>query len=105
MNSHVLLRATVRSRACRQAALRVRMEPETSDFDGCVIGQSIPDPTLMNRLRVWQAWISRGAALSDDQGTTTPWHIDRVTCSATDIDRIRSQPETVALVRPLLVRE
>jgi hypothetical protein len=67
------------------------MEPETSDFDGCVIGESLRDPTFINRLRVWRAWISRDAALSDDRGTMTQWHIYWVTCSATEIDRIQRE--------------
>jgi hypothetical protein len=64
-------------------------EPEAADFDGCVIGESLRDPTLVNHLRVWRAWISPDAILSDDQGTLAPWHIYWVTCTATEIDRIQ----------------
>lgn len=61
------------------------------DFDGCVIGESLRDPTLINRLRVWKAWISPDVVLSDDHGTRTQWHIYWVTCDATEIDAIQSQ--------------
>jgi hypothetical protein len=64
---------------------------EESDFDGCVIGESLRDPTLVDQLRVWRTWTSPQAVLSDDHGTMLRWHIHWVTCSATDVDRVQSQ--------------
>jgi len=67
------------------------MTHEESDFDGCIVGESLHDPTLVNRLKVWGAWISPGDALSDDQGTMTRWHIYWVSCRSADICRIQAQ--------------
>ena len=53
-----------------------------SDFDACVIGESLRDPTLIAELLVWRTWISPQAVLSDDHGTLLQWHIHWVTCSA-----------------------
>jgi hypothetical protein len=58
-------------------------------FDGCVIGESLRDPTLINRLEVWRAWISPHELVSDDQGTMARWHIYWIACDAEDADRIR----------------
>ena len=63
-----------------------RNEP---DFDGCVIGESLSDPTLVNGLKVWRAWISPTELLSDDQGAMTHWHIYWISCEPADIDRIQ----------------
>src|SRR5262249_50226339 len=65
--------------------------PSTPDFHGCVIGESLRDPTIINHLRVWKAWISPEGVLSDDDGSVMPWHIYWVTCEVRDIDRIQSQ--------------
>src|SRR5262245_66415117 len=70
------------------------MRPEEPDFDGCVIRESLRDPTLINQFQVWRIWISPQAIVSDDQGTIAQWHIYWVTCNATDIDRIQSQLKT-----------
>jgi hypothetical protein len=61
-----------------------------ADYEGCVIGESLTDPTLINKMRVWRAWISPEAMLSDDRGTTVRWHIYWVTCTASDIDRLQT---------------
>jgi len=66
------------------------MTRRTSDLDGCVIGESLRDPTLVNRLRVWRAWVSAEELLSDDQGTMSRWHIYWISCDATHVDRIQS---------------
>ena len=60
-------------------------------FDGCVIGESLRDPTLINRLEVWRAWISPQEMLSDDQGTMARWHIYWIACDAEDVDSIRAE--------------
>lgn len=73
-------------------------------FDGCVIAESLRDPTLINRLEVWRAWISPEEMLSDDQGT--------MSAVAHLLDRLRSGgrgplasgAQTVALVRAFLAR-
>jgi len=68
-----------------------RMTREDSDFDGCVIGESLRDPTIINGLRVWRAWISPNEVLSDDQGTMNRWHIYWISCGPPDIDRIQAE--------------
>ena len=60
-------------------------------FDGCVIGESLGDPTIVNRLRVWCAGVSPQELLSDDRGTTSRWHIYWISCGAADIDRIKAE--------------
>jgi hypothetical protein len=63
----------------------------STDFDGCVIAESLRDPTLVDELRVWRTWVSPKAVLSDDRGTLARWHVRWVTCSAADIDRVQRQ--------------
>jgi hypothetical protein len=67
------------------------MTDETSEFDGCVISESLRDHTLINRLRVWKAWISPHEVLSDDQGTMSLWHVYWISCDATDIECIQRE--------------
>jgi len=67
-----------------------RATHEESGFDGCVIGESLQDPTIVNRLKVWRAWISPHEVLSDDQGTMSLWHIYWVSCRTADIERIQA---------------
>lgn len=67
------------------------MTREDSDFDGCVIGESLRDPTIVNGLKVWRAWISPNEVLSDDQGTMNRWHIYWISCGRADIDRIQAE--------------
>ena len=67
-----------------------RMTHEESELDGCVIGESLQDPTIVNRLKVWRAWISPHEVLSDDQGTMSLWHIYWVSCGRADIERIQA---------------
>jgi hypothetical protein len=62
-----------------------------SDFDGCVIGESLRDHTLINRLRVWKAWISPDEVLSDDAGSMSLWHIYWISCDTAEIDRIQRE--------------
>src|SRR5262249_20457062 len=66
------------------------MPPTSAAFDGCVIGESLRDPTIINRLAVWRAWISSDELSIDDDGTTSRWHIYWISCSASDIDRIQA---------------
>ena len=60
-------------------------------FRGCVIAESLRDPTLINRLEVWRLWITPDEMLSDDAGTMCRWHICWVGCAAEDIERIQRQ--------------
>jgi hypothetical protein len=62
-----------------------------SDFDGCVISESLRDHTLINRLLVWKAWISPHKALSDDDGSMSLWHIYWISCDVAEIDRIQRE--------------
>jgi len=56
-------------------------------FDGCVIGESLRDPTLINRFEVWRAWISPEELLADDQGTMARWHIYWIACFSLPLNR------------------
>ena len=67
------------------------MTHQTADFDGCVIGESLRDHTLINRLRVWKAWISPHEVLSDDDGSMSLWHIYWISCDETQIDEIQRE--------------
>ena len=62
-----------------------------SDFDGCVISESLRDHTLINRLLVWKAWISPHKVLSDDDGSMSLWHIYWISCDVAEIDRIQRE--------------
>lgn len=64
---------------------------DTADFDGCVIGESLRDPTLINRLQVCKAWISPDEVLSDEHGTMSRWHIYWISCGTVDVDRIQRE--------------
>jgi len=63
---------------------------EDASVDGCVISESLRDPTIINRLRVWRAWVSPDELLSDDEGTMNRWHIYWISCGAADVDRIHA---------------
>ena len=67
------------------------MRHKPSDFDGCVIAESLRDHTLINRLRVWKAWISPHEASSDDSGSMRSWHIYWISCDAAEIDLIQRE--------------
>ena len=67
------------------------MQDRSANFDGCVIGESLRDHTLINRLRVWKAWISPHQVLSDDHGSMSLWHIYWISSDAADIDRIQRE--------------
>jgi cupin fold WbuC family metalloprotein len=66
---------------------------EQARFDGCIIAESLRDPTLIRGLDVWRAWISPRELACDDLGTSTRWHIYWISCSAADIDRIQAELE------------
>ncbi len=70
---------------------QTRARRESSDFDGCVIGESLADPTVVNRLNVWRAWISPDQVPSDDRGTMSRWHIYWISCSEADIVRLQAE--------------
>ncbi len=67
------------------------MSEGRSDFDGCVISESLRDHTLINRLRVWQAWISPHQMLSADDGSMSLWHIYWISCDPAEIDCIQRE--------------
>jgi hypothetical protein len=67
------------------------MSDARSDFDGCVIGESLRDHTLINRLRVWKAWISPQEVLTDDEGSMSLWHVYWISCDEAEIDRIQRE--------------
>ena len=67
------------------------MTRRLSDFDGCVIGESLRDHTLINRLRVWKAWISPAELLSDDDGSLSLWHIYWISCDEAEIEQIQRE--------------
>jgi hypothetical protein len=67
------------------------MSHRPADFDGCVIGESLRDHTVINRLPVWKAWISPQEVLSDDDGSMHLWHIYWVSCDDAEIDLIQRE--------------
>jgi len=67
------------------------MSDGQSEFDGCVISESLRDHTLINRLHVWKAWISPHEVLSDDAGSMRLWHIYWISCDEAAIDRIQRE--------------
>ena len=64
---------------------------ESLDFDGCVIRESLRNPTLVDGFRVWKTWIAPEAIVCDDDGTTARWHIHWLTCTAADIGRLQRE--------------
>jgi hypothetical protein len=67
------------------------MTHHAADFDGCVIGESLRDHTLINRLRVWKAWISPHEVPCDAGGSMSLWHIYWISCDEMQIDEIQRE--------------
>ena len=56
---------------------------------GCIIAESLVDPTTINRLPVYRAHISAEGLKVDDHGGRGRWHLYWVTCERADIAAIQ----------------
>jgi len=57
-------------------------------LNGCIIAESLVDPTAINRLKVYRAGISSETQKIDDRGGIGRWHLYWVTCDRTQVDAI-----------------
>jgi hypothetical protein len=55
---------------------------------GVVIAESLADPTLLNRLRVYRAWVTDDGLRVDATGRIGRWHLYWVVVSDADIGAI-----------------
>ena len=56
---------------------------------GCIIGESLVDPTIINRLPIYRVHISAETLKIDDQGRRGRWHLYWFTCDQTEIPAIQ----------------
>jgi hypothetical protein len=72
-------------RAPRESPGR-RTVPELS---GCVIAESLSDPTILNRFRTYATWITDEGQPLDARGHTGRWHLQWIRCGLSDVDEIQ----------------
>jgi hypothetical protein len=54
-----------------------------------VIAESLSDPTILNRFRVYGTWITQEGQSLDAKGHTGRWHLYWIRCDPPDVDEIQ----------------
>ena len=65
------------------------MNPPEEAFKGCIIAESLVDPTIINRFSIIKAEITEDLLEIDFEGNLGRWHIYYVVCSERQIDALQ----------------